>query len=55
MFIQTQSTPNPQSLMFLPGRPVLEVTWTLPHVTRRPHRRVCSVHCASFAGCAGRE
>lgn len=23
MFIRTQSTPNPQSLMFLPGRPVL--------------------------------
>jgi hypothetical protein len=25
MFIQTQPTPNPQSLMFLPGRPVMEV------------------------------
>ena len=24
MFIQTQETPNPQSLMFLPGRPVLD-------------------------------
>lgn len=25
MFIQTQPTPNPQSLIFLPGRPVMEV------------------------------
>lgn len=25
MFIQTQSTPNPQSLMFYPGKPVMEV------------------------------
>jgi hypothetical protein len=25
MFIQTQATPNPQSLMFLPGRQVMEV------------------------------
>ncbi|KAM0913204.1 hypothetical protein ACQ4PT_012314 [Festuca glaucescens] len=25
MFIQTQSTPNPQSLMFHPGKPVMEV------------------------------
>jgi hypothetical protein len=25
MFIQTQPTPNPQSLMFLPGREVMEV------------------------------
>jgi hypothetical protein len=25
MFIQTQSTPNPDSLMFQPGRPVMEV------------------------------
>ncbi|GBG00201.1 hypothetical protein Rsub_13018 [Raphidocelis subcapitata] len=25
MFIQTQPTPNPQSLMFVPGRPVMEV------------------------------
>ena len=25
MFIQTQNTPNPQSLMFLPGRSVYEV------------------------------
>jgi Scaffold protein Nfu/NifU N terminal len=24
MFIQTQSTPNPSSLMFLPGKPVME-------------------------------
>lgn len=24
MFIQTQSTPNPVSLMFYPGRPVME-------------------------------
>jgi Scaffold protein Nfu/NifU N terminal len=24
MFIQTQSTPNPSSLMFLPGSPVME-------------------------------
>ena len=27
MFIQTQNTPNPQSLMFMPGRSVLEVNW----------------------------
>lgn len=26
MFIQTQPTPNPQSLIFLPGRPVMEVS-----------------------------
>lgn len=25
MFIQTQSTPNPSSLMFYPGKPVMEV------------------------------
>ena len=25
MFIQTQSTPNPLSLMFYPGKPVMEV------------------------------
>ncbi len=25
MFIQTQSTPNPDSLMFQPGRPVMEI------------------------------
>lgn len=25
MFIQTQSTPNPSSLMFHPGKPVMEV------------------------------
>jgi hypothetical protein len=25
MFIQTQSTPNPDSLMFQPGKPVMEV------------------------------
>ncbi|NP_001131382.2 NifU-like protein 4, mitochondrial [Zea mays] len=25
MFIQTQSTPNPQSLMFYPGKPVMEI------------------------------
>lgn len=25
MFIQTQSTPNPASLMFYPGKPVMEV------------------------------
>lgn len=25
MFIQTQSTPNPSSLMFFPGKPVMEV------------------------------
>lgn len=25
MFIQTQSTPNPMSLMFYPGKPVMEV------------------------------
>ena len=25
MFIQTQNTPNPQSLMFMPGKSVLEV------------------------------
>jgi hypothetical protein len=25
MFIQTESTPNPESIKFLPGRPVLEV------------------------------
>jgi hypothetical protein len=25
MFIQTQPTPNPQSLMFVPGKPVMEV------------------------------
>jgi Scaffold protein Nfu/NifU N terminal len=25
MFIQTQATPNPQSLMFVPGKPVMEV------------------------------
>ena len=24
MFIQTQSTPNPSSLMFLPGKPVMQ-------------------------------
>lgn len=24
MFIQTQSTPNPASLMFYPGKPVME-------------------------------
>jgi NFU1 iron-sulfur cluster scaffold homolog, mitochondrial len=24
MFIQTQTTPNPSSLMFLPGKPVME-------------------------------
>lgn len=24
MFIQTQSTPNPSSLMFYPGKPVME-------------------------------
>ena len=28
MFIQTQPTPNPQSLIFLPGRPVMEVSAT---------------------------
>jgi hypothetical protein len=25
MFIQTQSTPNPASLMFYPGKPVMDV------------------------------
>ncbi|CAL5387198.1 unnamed protein product [Camellia sinensis] len=25
MFIQTQSTPNPSSFMFYPGKPVMEV------------------------------
>lgn len=25
MFVQTQSTPNPSSLMFYPGKPVMEV------------------------------
>jgi len=25
MFIQTQSTPNPESLMFHPGKPVMDV------------------------------
>lgn len=25
MFIQTQATPNPSSLMFYPGKPVMEV------------------------------
>ena len=25
MFIETQSTPNPSSLMFYPGKPVMEV------------------------------
>jgi hypothetical protein len=25
MFIQTQPTPNPQSLMFVPGKPVMQV------------------------------
>lgn len=25
MFIQTQPTPNPSSLMFYPGKPVMEV------------------------------
>lgn len=25
MFIQTQSTPNPSSLMFYPGKPIMEV------------------------------
>lgn len=25
MFIQTQTTPNPLSLMFVPGKPVMEV------------------------------
>jgi len=28
MFIQTQPTPNPSSMMFLPGQTVLEVTST---------------------------
>jgi Scaffold protein Nfu/NifU N terminal len=34
MFIQTQATPNPASLMFLPGKSVMEVRdallWTIP-------------------------
>ncbi len=31
MFIQTQPTPNPSSMMFMPGQTVLEVTPT-PHL-----------------------
>lgn len=34
MFIQTQPTPNPQSLMFLPGKPVLE-NGSIDYPTRR--------------------
>ena len=35
MFIQTQDTPNPQSLKFLPGRSVLEEggTYDVPSIT----------------------
>ena len=35
MFIQTQDTPNPQSLKFLPGRNVLEEggTYDVPSIT----------------------
>ena len=35
MFIQTQETPNPQSLKFLPGRPVLEGggTYDIPSIS----------------------
>ena len=34
MFIQTQDTPNPQSLKFLPGRSVLEEggTYDIPSI-----------------------
>ena len=36
MFIQTQDTPNPQSLKFLPGRAVLEEggTYDIPSVAQ---------------------
>ena len=35
MFIQTQDTPNPQSLKFLPGRAVLEEggTYDIPNIS----------------------
>eukprot|EP00955_Chlamydomonas_euryale_P088883 364418-Chlamydomonas_euryale.AAC.24 len=36
MFIQTQSTPNPQSLMFLPGKTVMEVRVAFADVMRVP-------------------
>ena len=40
MFIQTEATPNPATLKFLPGKPVLPggtrdfVTWSAPGITR---------------------
>jgi hypothetical protein len=36
MFIQTQPTPNPQSLMFVPGKQVLEVSEPVQNVPSHP-------------------
>lgn len=33
MFIQTQPTPNPSSMMFLPGKPVMEVGLDVVHLS----------------------
>ncbi len=42
MFIQTQNTPNPQSLMFLPGKTVIEVRYGKSSAFRTPLRiRAC--------------
>ena len=54
MFIQTEATPNPATLKFLPGQPVLENgTLDLREPNRRRSRRSpsgCSALPAS-AGC----
>jgi hypothetical protein len=51
MFIQTQPTPNPQSLMFLPGREVMEVRRTQQHQHQQLlfQCRGCATHvCKKF-------
>ena len=53
MFIQTEATPNPATLKFLPGRAVLESgTLDLREPSRRRNRRLPSGCSASPASAA---
>jgi hypothetical protein len=44
MFIQSQETPNPNSLKFLPGRPVLDAG-----VGTRDFSNIQSAYCSPLA------
>lgn len=53
LFIQTQNTPNPASMMFLPGsqvmevrcRPCQDIMCCMPCVVRRRAMRMCMLRC----------